>query len=86
MFQRKRIASDATPAYISSAYADKYLLDIGDEITLKESYEDDTYTFSIEGIYDYEGGLTVFLPQDTASIDCLILVPIISVVISLIVK
>ena len=35
-----------------------------DEITLKESYEDDTYTFSIEGIYDYEGGLTVFLPQE----------------------
>ncbi len=40
-------------------------LDIGDEITLKEAYEDDTYTFSIEGIYDYEGGLTVFLPQNT---------------------
>lgn len=62
---KKEVASDATPAYISSAYADKYLLDIGDEITLKEAYEDDTYTFSIEGIYDYEGGLTVFLPQNT---------------------
>ena len=61
---KKEAASDATPAYISSAYADKYLLDIGDEITLKEAYEDDTYTFSIEGIYDYEGGLTVFLPQE----------------------
>ena len=61
---KKEDASDATPAYISSAYADKYLLDIGDEITLKEAYEDDTYTFSIEGIYDYEGGLTVFLPQE----------------------
>ena len=62
---KKEVASDATPAYISSAYADKYFLDIGDEITLKEAYEDDTYTFSIEGIYDYEGSLTVFLPQDT---------------------
>ena len=62
---KKEVASDATPAYISSAYADKYFLDIGDEITLKEAYEDDTYTFSIEGIYDYEGGLTVFLPQNT---------------------
>ena len=61
---KKEVASDATPAYISSAYADKYLLDIGDEITLKEAYEDDTYTFYIEGIYDYEGGLTVFLPQE----------------------
>ena len=62
---KKEDSSDATPAYISSAYADKYFLDIGDEITLKEAYEDDTYTFSIEGIYDYEGGLTVFLPQNT---------------------
>lgn len=61
---KKEVASDATPAYISSAYADKYFLDIGDKITLKEAYEDDTYTFSIEGIYDYEGGLTVFLPQE----------------------
>ena len=61
---KKEDSSDATPAYISSAYADKYFLDIGDEITLKEAYEDDTYTFSIEGIYDYEGGLTVFLPQE----------------------
>lgn len=57
-------SSTVTPVYISSAYADKYLLDIGDKITLKEAYEDDTYTFYIEGIYDYEGGLTVFLPQE----------------------
>ncbi len=57
-------SSTVTPAYISSAYADKYLLNIGDEITLKEAYEDDVYTFCIEGIYDYEGGLTVFLPQE----------------------
>ena len=57
-------SSTVTPVYISSAYADKYLLDIGDEITLKEAYEDDTFTFYIEGIYDYEGGLTVFLPQE----------------------
>ena len=57
-------SSTVTPVYISSAYADKYLLDIGDEITLKEAYEDDTYTFYVEGIYDYEGGLTVFLPQE----------------------
>lgn len=57
-------SSTVTPVYISSAYADKYLLDIGDKITLKEAYEDDTYTFYVEGIYDYEGGLTVFLPQE----------------------
>ena len=55
---------DEPSVYISSAYADKYLISAGDEITLKETYEDDAYTFLIKGIYDYEGGLTVFLPQE----------------------
>ena len=49
--------------YISSAYAQKYLLDVGDEITLKEAYEDTSYTFTVDGIYDYEGGICLFMPQ-----------------------
>jgi len=51
-------------AYISSAYADKYQLKKGDTITLKEKYEDDQYTFTVNGIYDYEGGISVYLSQD----------------------
>ena len=50
--------------YISQAYADKFLLKPGDTITLKEKYEDDEYTFEIGGIYDYNGGLCIFMPQD----------------------
>ena len=50
--------------YISQAYADKFLLKIGDSITLKEKYEDDEYTFKIGGIYDYDGGLCIFMPQE----------------------
>jgi putative ABC transport system permease protein len=50
--------------YISSAYADKFLLSAGDTITLKEPYEDDTYTFRVAGVYDYMGALAVFLDQD----------------------
>ena len=50
--------------YISQAYADKFLLKPGDTITLKEKYEDDEYTFGIGGIYDYNGGLCIFMPQD----------------------
>ena len=50
--------------YISSAYADKYKIGVGDSITLKEKYEDDEYTFQIAGIYDYTGGLCVFMDQD----------------------
>lgn len=49
--------------YISSAYADKYSLKKGDTIKLKEIYEDDTYQFTVDGIYNYEGGLTIFMPQ-----------------------
>lgn len=45
--------------YISSAYADKYNLKKGDTIKLKEIYEDDTYQFTVDGIYNYEGGLTI---------------------------
>ena len=50
--------------YISKAYADKFLLKLGDSITLKEKYEDDEYTFKISGIYDYNGSLCIFMPQE----------------------
>ncbi|MBQ7129255.1 MAG: FtsX-like permease family protein, partial [Clostridia bacterium] len=49
---------------ISSAYADKYSLKIGDRITLKESYEDKKYTFKINGIYEYPSTLAVFIDID----------------------
>ena len=49
--------------YISQAYADKFLLEPGDTITLKEKYEDDEYSFKIGGIYDYTGSICVFMPQ-----------------------
>ena len=51
--------------YISSAYADKYELAAGDTITLKEKYEDTTYTFTVDGVYDYMGALAVFMPRKT---------------------
>lgn len=53
----------AGEVYISSAYADKFELNPGDTITLKEKYEKDTYTFKIKGIYDYDGALCVFMNQ-----------------------
>lgn len=48
---------------ISSAYAEKYLLSIGDGITLKEAYEDKMYTFQVAAVYDYPGAITVFMHQ-----------------------
>ncbi len=50
--------------YVSSAYAEKFGLQKGDTITLKEKYEDKTYTFTITGFYPYEAGLNVFMTRD----------------------
>lgn len=53
-----------TDVYISSAYADKYLIQPGDTITLKETYEDKSYNLTVTGIYDYEGALDVFMSRE----------------------
>lgn len=50
--------------YLSSAYADKYELSAGDTITLREKYEDTTYTFTVDGVYDYMGAVAVFMPRE----------------------
>ena len=54
---------NTTGVYISSAYADKFLIKIGDTITLKEKYEKDEYSFRVAGIYDYTAVLCVFMPR-----------------------
>ncbi|SDA75979.1 putative ABC transport system permease protein [Butyrivibrio sp. INlla18] len=54
---------DEKTVLISSAYADKYGLGKGNVITLKEPYEDRYYGFKVSGIYDYDGGITVFMSK-----------------------
>ena len=56
-------ADNVPNVYVSSAYAEKYNLVIGDTISLKEPYGDDVYEFTVEGIYPYEAGIAVFMPQ-----------------------
>lgn len=48
----------------SSAYAEKYQLAPGDTVTLKEAYEDTSYSFTITEIYPYEGALALFMPRE----------------------
>ena len=50
--------------WISSPYQKKFMLKKGDTITLKEKYEDKSYDFVIKGVYDYDGALCIFLPQE----------------------
>lgn len=54
---------DSDEVYISGAYAEKFQLEPGDKITLKEKYEKKKYTFKVKGIYEYSGALCVFIPQ-----------------------
>lgn len=56
-------ADNVPNVYVSSAYAEKYNLVIGDTISLKEPYGDDVYEFTVEGIYPYEAGIAVFMSQ-----------------------
>ena len=51
--------------WISSACAKKFGLKEGDSLTMKEEYEDDTYTFSVDGICDYEAAIAVFMGRET---------------------
>ncbi len=53
-----------TGVSVSSTYADKYEIRIGDTISLKEPYEDTRYTLTVSGIYDYQGALAVFMDQE----------------------
>ncbi len=48
---------------ISTAYAGKHGLEVGDEIILEESFGEQTYTFTVVGVYDYPAALAVFLEQ-----------------------
>ena len=50
--------------YISSVYQEKWMLDVGDTIKLKEIYGDEKYEFKVGGVYPYIGGLVVFMDQD----------------------
>ncbi|MDO4623074.1 MAG: ABC transporter permease [Eubacteriales bacterium] len=53
---------EKSEVYISSSYADKYSVGVGDSIILGEQYENKEYTFRVAGIYDKGLSLAVFLP------------------------
>lgn len=41
----------------------KFSLNVGDEVTLKEKYTDKTYLFKIAGDYKYDAAITVFMSR-----------------------
>lgn len=51
--------------YVTEGYAEKFGIETGDTITLKEPYADREYEFQVAGTYDYPGSLAVFVNQTT---------------------
>lgn len=50
--------------YVSNGYAEKFRINNGDKIALKEKYEDKEYTFTVKGMYDYPSSFAIFMSDD----------------------
>lgn len=50
--------------WISKPFSDKFNLQEGQALTLKEHYTSDTYDFIIKGIYNQPGIIAIFMPND----------------------
>ena len=55
-------------AYISASFADKYDLQPGDVLHLKERYKKNSYDIRITGIYDYEAALCIFMDRNRLNV------------------
>lgn len=53
---------EETKVYISQAFAEKYNIEVGADISLEEKYEDTKYKFHVAGIYDNCQSIAVFMP------------------------
>lgn len=55
---------DDDSVYISNALSEKFGVDEGETLTLKESYGDKEYSFEVKGVYYYPAGIAVFMDCD----------------------
>lgn len=63
-YVKDSISSKKGSVVVSRSYAEKFRLQKGDRITLKEKYTDDIYHFTVSGISKYTGGMAVFMNLD----------------------
>lgn len=57
------IAPGNDGVYISTAYSEKFKIEEGDSITLKEEFGTKKYTFKVKGTYDYPTSIAVFMSR-----------------------
>lgn len=55
---------DEDSVYISSALSEKFGVEKGDTLTLKESYDVTEYGFKVKDVYYYPAGIAVFMSRD----------------------
>ncbi len=58
------LSSDPKSIVISSDFASKMSLQVGDAITLCNPYRDKAYSFTIQDIYPYNTGFSAFMPRN----------------------
>lgn len=51
--------------FVSSAFRDKFGIETGDVISLHEGYANKTYDFAVRGVTEYDGGIAVFMRNDS---------------------
>lgn len=54
----------AGEVYISSAFSKKFGIVAGDDIELHAEYENKSYSFTVKGVVDYDGGIAAFMDRD----------------------
>ena len=59
-----KIPSGKNKVLLSDGFLEKYGLKEGGKVTLEKKYEDDSYTFTVSGTYDYPATLSVFMSME----------------------
>lgn len=55
---------DSDEVYVSSAFSEKFDINEGETITLKEQYGNKEYKFKVKGIYYYPAGIALFMERN----------------------
>lgn len=55
---------DNDGVYISNGLSEKFDIEVGDTLTLKESFSSDEYKFKVSGVYHYPSSIAVFMSDE----------------------
>ncbi len=50
--------------HVSNALSEKFGIDAGDTLTVKDEFAEKEYSFLVDGVYYYPAGIAIFMPQN----------------------